>query len=181
MKSDLKKLAAPVLRRPTITGLSNVGLPPAVLEQIDDAVAGVHAKHVKSFSRQFSALVAGYEKKLALMQQSLWVDAANDALALCEQVSCCQDTEALAFLAAALGQRIRVKPGATAQETFEVYISGYPGIASVNQRVCVYDRDRALSLVELENVYARLNNRSIFIVRPSELPLLISSNFTCLG
>lgn len=67
-----------------------------------------------------------------------------------------------------------------ALQSYERYLDAYPGIAKINQKVCIYDRDRALSDVEIDTVYESLTGTPFILVHRDELPLLLSSNFSSL-
>jgi hypothetical protein len=68
-----------------------------------------------------------------------------------------------------------------ALETYERYLVAFPGIAQINHKVCIYDRERALSDVEIETIYENLVGTPFILARGDELPLLLTSNFTSLG
>ena len=67
-----------------------------------------------------------------------------------------------------------------ALKSYEQYLGAYPGIAKINQKVCIYDRDGPLSDAEIETIYENLNSTPFILAHRDELPLLLSTNFSSL-
>jgi hypothetical protein len=58
------------------------------------------------------------------------------------------------------------------------YIKNFPAIASVNHKLCVYDRERVLSYAEFDALDKSLNGIQFILAHYNELDILIQSNFT---
>ena len=60
------------------------------------------------------------------------------------------------------------------------YLDQLPSISQINQKVCIYDRDKALSDVEIETIYEELDGTPFVLAHRGELPLLLESTFNSL-
>jgi hypothetical protein len=60
------------------------------------------------------------------------------------------------------------------------YLKSYKELASVNQRLCIYDRDRVLSQAEIETLISNVPEMNVIVAHYNELELLVASNFTTL-
>jgi TIR domain len=58
------------------------------------------------------------------------------------------------------------------------YVKSYRDAAIVNQRLCIYDRERVLSEAEMETLLNTVPGMSMMLVHYNELELLVNSNFT---
>lgn len=60
------------------------------------------------------------------------------------------------------------------------YLKTYADLAAVNQKLCIYDRDRVLSEAEMETLKNNLPDMNPILAHYNELELLLASNFTAL-
>jgi len=60
------------------------------------------------------------------------------------------------------------------------YLSAYADLAAVNQKLCIYDRDKVLSEPELVTLSNNIPNMNAILAHYNELELLVASNFTAL-
>jgi hypothetical protein len=57
------------------------------------------------------------------------------------------------------------------------YVKSYKDIAAVNQKLCVYDRDRVLSEPEMETLASTMPDMNAILAHYNEVELLVSTNF----
>jgi hypothetical protein len=60
------------------------------------------------------------------------------------------------------------------------YLRRYPDVAKLNQKLCIYDRDKVLSDTEIETLSVNLPDMNAILAHYNELDLLVASNFTAL-
>jgi hypothetical protein len=61
------------------------------------------------------------------------------------------------------------------------FLTKYAGLATLNQKLCIYDRDKVLSESEMDALSRNIPEMNAILAHYNELELLISSNFTVLG
>jgi TIR domain len=60
------------------------------------------------------------------------------------------------------------------------YLQNYADLASLNLKLCIYDRDRVLSDTEIDTLRKSIPGMNAVLAHYNELELLVSSNFTAL-
>jgi hypothetical protein len=65
-----------------------------------------------------------------------------------------------------------------ALQAYADYVQQFPQIATVNYKLCVYDRERVLSKSEFAQIQKSIRGTPFILAHYNELPVLILSNFT---
>jgi hypothetical protein len=60
------------------------------------------------------------------------------------------------------------------------YLKAYPDVAKLNQKLCIYDRDKVLSEPEIQALSNNIPDMNVILAHYNELELLVASNFAAL-
>jgi hypothetical protein len=64
-----------------------------------------------------------------------------------------------------------------ALEAYGKYLDGYKNLAAVNQKLCIYDRDKVLSQTEMDKLSEKLPGKNVILAHYNELDVLLASHF----
>jgi len=162
------------LRRQVVVGQNGPGAQPLsdaewdeVLSEVEELLLSVYRRRLKILSRAQSAFEEnGFQWHV--LDERLRMYRADKNTALMAKV---------VTLSHCLVHDITYLP---ALKAYWSYLKTYTDLATVNQKLCIYDRDRVLSEAEMETLANNLPEMNAILAHYNELELLLASNFTAL-